>query len=27
VGDALSYDLTGTATSAVGSITVHLAPA
>lgn len=27
VGDALSYDLTGTATSAVGNITVHLAPA
>lgn len=27
VGDALSYDLTGTATSAVGSITVTLAPA
>lgn len=27
VGDALSFDLTGTATSAVGSITVHLAPA
>lgn len=27
VGDALVYDLTGTATSAVGSITVHLAPA
>jgi len=26
-GDALSYDLTGTATSAVGSITVHLSPA
>lgn len=26
-GDALSYDVTGTATSAVGSITVHLSPA
>lgn len=26
-GDALSYDLTGTPTSAVGSITVHLSPA
>jgi hypothetical protein len=26
-GDALSYDLTGTATSAVGTITVHLSPA
>lgn len=26
-GDALTYDLTGTATSAVGSITVHLSPA
>lgn len=27
VGDALSFDLTGTATSAIGAITVHLAPA
>lgn len=26
-GDAIVYDLTGTATSAVGAITVHLAPA
>lgn len=26
-GDALSYDLSGTPTSAVGSITVHLSPA